>query len=45
MEQDELAALLAAVYEAQGTPYRIIIRGDGVNWMSVETVPKEEPRT
>lgn len=39
IEQDELAALLAAVFEATGVPYRFVIRGDGKNWVSVETVP------
>jgi hypothetical protein len=44
IEQDELAALLGAVYEAEGKPYRFVFRGDGINWVSVECEPLEEGR-
>ena len=42
MEQDELAVVLAALYEAEGRPYRFVLHGDGETWISVETVPLEK---
>ena len=39
MDADELAALAAAICGAEGRPYRIVIRGDGKTFVSVETVP------
>ena len=39
MDADDLAALAAAIWEAQGRPYRLVIHGDGQTFVSVETVP------
>ena len=42
MDSDDLAVLLAALYEADGRPYRFVLPGDGETWISVETVPLEK---
>jgi len=42
MDADELAVLAVALCEAEGRPYRIVIRGDGKTFVSVETVLVKE---
>jgi hypothetical protein len=38
-DPDELAVIVALALETLGVPYRYVLKGDGVTWYSVETVP------
>lgn len=40
MDTDDLAILTAMVLEELGVPYRFVLKGDGINWVSVETIPE-----
>lgn len=39
MDADDLAILTAVILEELGVPFRFVLKGDGVNWVSVETIP------
>ena len=43
MDSDELATITAAVLYELGVPYRFVIQGDGVNWVSIRVVRDDEP--
>lgn len=42
LDADDLAVLTAAAMRELGEPYHFVLKGDGVNWISVETVPDRE---
>lgn len=42
MDSDELAVVTAMVLEELGIPFVYRMKGDGVNWVSVECVPDRE---
>lgn len=44
MDSDEIAILESLLLEQQGVPYRYVVEGDGVNWISVKVVRGEEAK-
>lgn len=43
MDADDLAALLLVYYEALGQTPRLVLEGDGCNWVSVRVEKGNKP--
>jgi hypothetical protein len=39
MDSDDLAILTALFLEELGVPFCFVLKGDGINWVSVEAIP------
>lgn len=39
LDADDLAVLTAMALREMGTPFKFVLKGDGIDWVSVEAIP------